>query len=438
MKKKFKKLLSVMLCITTIGAMALFTGCGSNNKDTNSSNATGTEAVKDTEASTDASTGNANADTYGTEKKAVIGVLVSDASTAEALGFRSYYEEYLQKQYNVQFNYSDELKNAEDETSAIENFIAQGCQAIISFSSFDRAAQIELCESAKIYYSVATGVLTNEEFDKYKGYEYYVGSIGPDLHTEYQTGYDMASKYISAGDTNFLIFGGAVCYGTEMHVYRVAGMLAAMCAADSTGKTTYDGETTEEGIVSKITGNVDPSLLTGDMFKIDYIQGYDMDDAWFGSIAEKMGTPGLQAVLAVGNGADFFGTAAQGTDIKIATIDSYSEALGTAMQAGQVDYLAGKFAPSVGPIFIATLDAINGCPIRDAEGNAFTISQGYWVATDYTSFSEYYEAGSSTTDPVYAKNILDKYLITANNGTTYDDFKTFVEAYTFDEISALK
>lgn len=434
MKKNFKRLLSIMLCTAMIGTMTVFAGCG-NNDEAEDNRKTETNE-KGNDISSDEKT--VDVDTYGVDKTATIGVLVSDASTAEALGFRAYYEDYLASQYDVKFNYSDELQNAEEEVSAIENFISQGCQAVISFSSFDRPGQIELCESAKIYYAVATGVLTDEEYETYKGYEYYVGSIGPDLHTEYVTGYDMTKKYIDENNTNFLIFGGAVAFGTEMHVYRVAGMLAAMCEADTSGATTYDGETTEEGIVSKITGNVDPSLLSGDMFTIDYIQGYDMDDAWFGKIAEKMGTPGLQVVLAVGNGADFFGTAAQGTDIKIATVDSYSEALGTAMEAGQVDYLAGKFAPSVGPIFIATLNAINGAPLKTEEGNAFSIGQGYWVATDYAKFQEYYEAGSSTTEPVYTKEILDKYLVTADNAVDYSGFENFVWAYTFEQISELQ
>lgn len=434
MKKNFKRLLSIILCTAMIGTMTVFAGCGNNDKAEDNRKTETDE--KGSDVSNDGET--VDVDTYGVDKTATVGVLVSDASTAEALGFRAYYEDYLASQYDVQFNYSDELQNAEEEVSAIENFISQGCQAVISFSSFDRPGQIELCESAKIYYAVATGVLTDEEYETYKGYEYYVGSIGPDLHTEYVTGYDMAKKYIDENNTNFLIFGGAVAFGTEMHVYRVAGMLAAMCEADTSGATTYDGETTEEGIVSKITGNVDPSLLSGDMFTIDYIQGYDMDDAWFGKIAEKMGTPGLQVVLAVGNGADFFGTAAQGTDIKIATVDSYSEALGTAMEAGQVDYLAGKFAPSVGPIFIATLNAVNGAPLKTEEGNAFSIGQGYWVATDYAKFQEYYEAGSSTTEPVYTKEILDKYLVTADNAVDYSGFENFVWAYTFEQISELQ
>lgn len=132
-----------------------------------------------------------------------MGILVSDATSAEALAFRTYYTEYIQKQYNVELIYSDELKDAAGETSAIDTFITNNCKAIISFSSFDRAAQIEQCEAAGVYYAVATGTLTDEEYETYKGYEHYVGAIGPSLEVEYQTGYDMANYYLEQGKKNF-------------------------------------------------------------------------------------------------------------------------------------------------------------------------------------------------------------------------------------------
>ena len=92
-------------------------------------------------------------------KNVKIGVLVSDVTSAEALAFRAYYEEYIQKQYNVTFMYSDELADAAAEASAIDNFIANNCKAIISFASADRPAQIEQCEQNGVYYAVATGTL---------------------------------------------------------------------------------------------------------------------------------------------------------------------------------------------------------------------------------------------------------------------------------------
>ncbi|MBP5295476.1 MAG: LacI family DNA-binding transcriptional regulator, partial [Lachnospiraceae bacterium] len=157
-------------------------------------------------------------------KNVKIGVLVSDVTSAEALAFRAYYEEYIQKQYNVTFMYSDELADAAAEASAIDNFIANNCKAIISFASADRPAQIEQCEQNGVYYAVATGTLTDEQYEKYKTYEHYVGAIGPDLYTEYMAGYNMAKYYLDQGFKKFGMFGGATPYYTDMHIYRAAGM----------------------------------------------------------------------------------------------------------------------------------------------------------------------------------------------------------------------
>ena len=101
-----------------------------------------------------------------------IGVLVADATGAEALAFRAYYENYVAKAYNVEFIYSEELNTADGEKNAIDNFIVNNCKAIISFSSVDRPAQIEQCEAAGIYYAVATGTLTDEEYEEFKDYEF--------------------------------------------------------------------------------------------------------------------------------------------------------------------------------------------------------------------------------------------------------------------------
>lgn len=98
--------------------------------------------------------------------------------------------------------------------------------------------------------------------------------------------------------------------------------------------------------------------------------------------------------------------------------------------------MAGKFAPGIAPIFVAELDAINGAPLRTADGNAFQIDQGYWYATSAEEFDKYL-ASSSVESPVYDKSILDNYISTPENVVSYDDFEAFVGAYTFDEIQAL-
>ena len=139
---------------------------------------------------------NGSSEASGTKSNVKIGVLVADATGAEALAFRSYYENYIQAQYDVTFMYSDELSDAAAEASAIDNFIANNCKAILSFASADRQAQIEKCQENKVWYAVATGTLSAEEYEKYKTYSYYVGAIGPDLATEFKAGYDMAKHYL--------------------------------------------------------------------------------------------------------------------------------------------------------------------------------------------------------------------------------------------------
>lgn len=422
-----KKLWALLL--TAAMTVSMLTGCGSNGSDTgnNAGSGAGTEEQSGNSAAADEG-GSAAAD-LDMSKTVKMGILVSDATSAEALAFRTYYTEYIQKQYNVELIYSDELTDAAGETSAIDTFITNNCKAIISFSSFDRAAQLEQCEEAGVYYAVATGTLTDEEYETYKGYEHYVGAIGPSLDVEYETGYNMAKYYLDQGMKNFAIFGGAIPYYTEMHIYRAAGMLAAMAEA---GGADYQG-VTGKAIVGQIfaDGEVKTGSI-GDINVVGYVGGYDMDDAWFGKCAQMAQTAGLEVILAVGNGSDFFGTAISGTDVKIASVDAYASSYGEAMEAGMLDYLAGKFSASIGPIFIATYRAALGLPIRTADGNALALSQGYWVATGADEFNNYYAVDSSVDSPAYTKEMLDT-LLTAD----YATFESFVGKYSFEEIQGM-
>ncbi len=428
-----KKLLALVLCLT-MSTSILLTGCGDKEKtettqqvseDTQKSEAADSTAT----GSTETEPTEANVPELDMSEKVKMGILVSDSTTAEALAFRTYYVEYIQNQYNVELIYSDELKDAAGETSAIDTFITNNCKAIISFSSFDRAAQLEQCEEAGIYYAVATGTLTEEEYETYKGYEHYIGAIGPSLEVEYQTGYDMAKHYLDQGKTNFAIFGGAIPYYTEMHIYRAAGMLAAMVDAGGEGAS-YKEATTKEDIVNQImadSGIETVSIGTNNI--VGYVAGYDMDDAWFGKCAQMAQTPDLEVILAVGNGSDFFGTSVAETDIKVASVDAYVTSYGEAMEAGMLDYLAGKFSASIGPIFVATYRATLGLPVRTNDGNALALSQGYWVAASAEEFNEFYAVDSSIDSPAYSKEILDT-LLTVD----YDTFAEFVGKYSFKDI----
>ncbi len=362
-----------------------------------------------------------------------IGVLVSDATSAEALAFRNYYENYVAKQYDVEFLYSSETTSAADEKSAIESFIVNNVSAVISFSSDDRGAQIRQTNEAKVYYAVATGTLSDEEYETYKSYEYYVGSIGPSLDIEFEAGYDMAKYFIEQGEVDFGIFGGAISYYTDMHIYRAAGMIQAMIDAGGTGAN-YFGKTTKEGIIGQIYQDAAVKLTTvGNSNIVGYVGGYTMDEAWYGSIANMAAIEGLDVILAVGNGSDFFGAtpSVQSDAVQIGSVDAYASDYQTAMKSGALDYLAGKFSASIAPTFAAVYRAAEGDPVRDENGNAYILSQGYWVATSAEEFDEYYAVDNSVESPAYTKEDID-YLI----GCSYSEFADFVSKYTFEDIKA--
>ena len=370
MKRTMKKMLSFGL----VAAMSLtmLAGCGNSKDATNDTNVSnGQEEKKPT----------------GDVK---IGVLVQDVSGEEALGFRSYYENYIADQYGVTFTYTDELKDAASEKSAIEKFASQGYQAVISFSSNDRALQIETCEENKIYYAVAAGTLDQEQFEKYKTDEYFLGQVGPSMDTEYEAGVEMGKFFADKGIKTAAIYGAFI--PNPMHVYRTAGVLA--------------GATTEEDVVGLIFADqgIDLSKISGDIKIVSYLQGYG-DTTTDEINAAIQAAP--EAFISVGMATTFFTQQLNAAGIEFSDIDSFTKSNGEAITNGKLVYLAGKYSSSVGPAFALVMNAINGNVIRDAQGNAVSLSQNYQVATDSETFDKFYKNDNGD-NPIYSRDTLDQ------------------------------
>lgn len=390
MKLKMKKLAGLGL----VAAMSLSTlaGCG------NSGNAAGDTSAKESKKQSDVK----------------IGVLVQDVSGEEALGFRAYYDDYIADQYGVTFTYTDELTDAASEKSAIEKFASQGYQGVISFSSNDRALQIETCESNQIYYAVAAGMLDDDQYEQYKGNEYFLGQVGPSMETEYQAGVDMGKFFADKGIKTVAMYGAFI--PNPMHVYRVAGVLSGLGLS-------YDGSTDEAEVVGKIFADqgVDPSKVSGDIEMVAYLQGYG-DTTTDEINAAIQAAP--DAFISVGMATTFFTQQLNAAGIEFSDIDSFTKSNGEAITSGKLVYLAGKYSSSVGPAFALIMNAINGNIVRDADGNAVSISQNYQVATDEATFDEFYKTDNGD-NPIYNKETLDKII---GDSVTCDDITKLVES----------
>ena len=406
MKKNITKLIALLLTAALLAC--LFVGCANDPKPS--------DPKTETKAATDAKPGSdAPTEAAPSGEPIKIGVLVADVSGEEALGFRAYYENYIAKQYNVSFVYTEQLEDAAAEKSAIEKFAAQGCQAILSFSSADRATQLETCIANKLYYAVASGMLDDAQFETYKTSEYFVGQIGPSMDTEYEAGYAMGKFFADKGAKKIVLYGAFI--PNPMHVYRAAGVLAGIGAS-------YGGATEKDAIAGQIFGDqgIDLSKVQANGVELAaYFQGFGDTtfDELFGALGQQP-----DAFLSVGMATTFFTDSINNAGIEFSDIDSFTAANGTAMKEGKLVYLAGKYSSSIGPIFAAVVNAVNGHPVRDAEGNALSISQNYLVATDAASFDQYATADQGDS-PIFNKALLDTVI---GDNVSYDDFAALVTA----------
>ena len=405
MKRNFKRLVSVIAA--GVLTMSVLAGCGA------SSDADSTAPATDTATTTEAGEAE-TAETADTGKAIKVGVLVADVSGEEAQGFRSYYENYIAKNYNVEFNYTDALASAEEEKSAIEKFVSQGCDAIISLSSSDRAMQLETCEEYGVYYAIASGVLDDEQYETYKSNEHFVCQIGPSNETEFIAGKEMGEYFKSQGVKSVAMYGAFI--PNPMHVYRAAGVLVGL-------GDTYGGTDDMGAVVGQIFGDqgIDVTKVEGEVELVAYLQGYgDTTTDELNAAIQK----NPEAFISVGMATTFFTQPLNEAGITFSDIDSFTSMNGAAMKEGKLAYLAGKYSSSIGPVFALVSNAVNGNVIRDAEGNAVSLSQNYLVATDGETFDKYFVSDNGDT-PIYDKETLDSII---GASVTYDDVVNLVSS----------
>ncbi len=348
------------------------------------------------------------------QQKAVkVGVLVADASGDEALGFKSYLQDYVAKQYNYEFVYSPALTDAAGAKAQAETFIGQNCKAIIDMADFNRKDLAKLCNDSKVYFAIGSGMMSDDDYNASKSLEYFVGQIGPDMTTEYNTGLAMGQYYKQTKNVKKVGMYGAFI-PNPMHLYRMAGLLTGL-------GNTYKGATGQT-IVGTVFGDgaqFDAANIAGDV-EVLYSAGFDGEGAIFATVGGII-AQNPDAFLSVGMTTTFFASMLNDAHVEYSDIDSFTAANGGYMKDGSLKYLAGKYSSSLGPIFAAIKSAVDGKPIRDENSNAFSISQNYWTAKSYEEFQKF-QTADSVANPIFNKTVLDGMI-----GANYTSFKAAVE-----------
>lgn len=195
--KRFKKLLCVVLAVMTMSV--LFAGCGKNDGEANDSGSAEFEKIKVAYA-----TNNVD-ETFVTMKNA--------------------YETVVGPTLNIEFMFSEALKDTGAMTTFIENAYAAGCQGVIVdlSSGIDQAAAV--CNDLGMWFVGISSADAAENMEMEK----YVSVVGAGA-AGYGASYADAIKSVVNDGKNhsILLMSGAACYGATSFIEGTAGSLKAL------------------------------------------------------------------------------------------------------------------------------------------------------------------------------------------------------------------
>lgn len=366
---------------------------------------------------------NASGDQVTELEKHTIGVLVYNQTDDEVIAFRRYLMNYIADVFNVEFLYSGNITSHEEEQEYLQRLIDNGAEGILSFISHDLTAEAKLCEEAGVYYMLASGTVTDEDFAAVEDNPYFLGVIGPGSFIEYKAGSDMAAFFADKkGSNEYFVLSGGAAFGNAMHQKRTQGILDTL----STAYNVQFEKSTEELSLSEDVIHIQ----NGDL-KICICPGYISRDEFFEKIKAEFESDQYDTVLSV-LGISRMEDVVKGK--RLGVIDCYSETNLQMFALGELQYLSGKYSSIIGPSFAVMYNAITG-HAQDfrPRGKSFHITQGFWSSDSREDYEEKYTLASSIEINAYNYEDLQKVIMIFNPDATYEDLKALAEADTFKD-----
>ena len=331
-------------------------------------------------------------DSTATNETHKIGVIVYNTSDEEVLGFRDYLKGYIEKTFEiVEFIYSGSIRTQEEEMAFIQAACDQGVEGFMSFRTFDLKAEVELCAKNEAYYMLASGTVSDEEFDSVADNPWFLGMFGPGIELEYQAGLYMAKHFAKdLSNKQYLILSGGAGSGNEMHYQRTLGMLNGF----STLSGVTFGQPAEElaATSSTITVSAGPYTVT-------IVPGYLSTEEGFVRATNVYTMGRFDAVLAALNIGDF-SSVVHGS--RLGMVDSYNTRNLQLFTNGTLHYLVGKYSSSVGPAFALMFNAVTGYAedFRN-DGKAIKAAQCFWTSDSAEDYNTKYALSQSETMNAY-------------------------------------
>ena len=356
-----------------------------------------------------------------------IGVIVYNTADEEVLGFKEYLKGYIESNFEmVQFVYSGSITDEAQEQAFIQAACDGGVEGFMSFLSYDLPAEVALCEQNQVYYLLASGTVSAEDFEAVEENPWFLGAFGPGQPFEFQAGADMARYFIreKLGNRYFVLSGGAAM-GNEMHYQRTLGVLDTISSAYGAA---FELPRTE------IAMSDVPLTVSTDRVSVTICPGYVSRDSFLETAKAAFAAGEYDAVLSVLPPAEM--TAAIGRT-PLGVVDSYNTRNLQLVTDGVLRFVVGKYSSIVGPAFALMLNAVTGYADEFREdGRAIQVIQGFWTSDSPEDYSEKYALSTSAAMNAYNFDDLAKVVKIYNPDADLNELCALAEACSYRAVQA--
>lgn len=361
----------------------------------------------------------------GSEEVHKIGVIVYNLGDEEVIGIREYLQGYIEKNFEmVRFIYSDSIRSAEQEMAFIQEACDQGVEGFMSFMTYDLKAEVELCEKNSVYYMLASGTVSDEDFAAVEDNPWFLGMFGPGEQSEYTAGIEMARYFVrtKTGDRFFILSGGA-SIGNEMHYQRTLGMLYGLCSE-------YGASF---GQPLDVLAKTDKTVSLSDKgLSVTIVPGYMSNDTSRTAATNVYTTGTYDTVLASLNIGEFSSSVYSS---KLGMVDSYNTRNLQLFTNGTLQYLVGKYSSIVGPAFALMLNAVTGYAEDFREnGKAVKIAQSFWTSDSLKDYTEKYTLSNNVSMIAYSFKDLSQVCKIFNQDASLARLSALARANSYEDV----
>lgn len=341
-----------------------------------------------------------------------IGFVNYDPTAEQYLVLDNYFK-YLAETYNIEIMASEALNSAEGELAFIDACAAAGCKAVFGYYNVSNEQALLRCAEKKMYYfgqGANKAIVENPEMMKNP---WYLGSFTVG-NADYEYGYGCIEMLVDAGCKKIAGVSGGKNFGVQMFIDRWQGAMDAIADFQAKG---VDIE-----MVYEVAGfpGTDGGFEAGQTA----VLGMDEIDGVYSTLTSLMWIKPTQDAGKFGK----LKFAAAGETMSEGAIGMF----GAGFYVGTATEIIDVFGMGI-PLII---NAVEGHPIRNADGTAPLIKAGWWKVTNVQDAGFYGSVQGGENGWVFSAEDIAPLLYKNNSKVTVADYEALYTAVTPAEIQA--